>query len=227
MANYIVPPSLLEPYVPAGTELDLWNGHCYVSLVGFMFMKTQVMGIYIPWHRDFEEINLRFYVRRKHGDAWRRGVVFIKEIVPKAAISMVANTIYGENYVTRQMDHSWSQSPENTVVYAWKSRFDQHWKRLSVQHGEVPVPIPAETEAEFITEHYWGYAKNGPRKTMEYEVRHPRWLIYNVTNFKVEGPIEQEYGADFADILRRPADSVFLAEGSAVVIMKGQPFCVD
>ena len=87
VVNYMVEPEILQPFVPAGTELDFWQERCYVSLIGFRFENTKVLGMKIPWHVNFEEVNLRFYVRRKATDGWRRGVVFIKEIVPKAAIT--------------------------------------------------------------------------------------------------------------------------------------------
>src|SRR6185503_10721641 len=103
MANYAVDPSALAPYLPYKTEIDLWQGTCYVSLVGFMFVDTAVMGVKIPFHVNFEEVNLRFYVRYRDQGEWKRGVVFIKEIVPRAALAFVANTLYNENYETMPM----------------------------------------------------------------------------------------------------------------------------
>ncbi len=64
MLNYEIDPVILRPFVPSGTELDSWNGKTYVSIVGFLFLKTRVRGLAIPFHQNFEEINLRFYVRR-------------------------------------------------------------------------------------------------------------------------------------------------------------------
>src|SRR5450432_2463378 len=91
MASYTIEPALLKPYLPRYTELDFYNGNTYVSLVGFMFNNTRIPGMKIPFHVNFEEVNLRFYVRYKDNGEWKRGVVFIKEIVPKLAISYVAN----------------------------------------------------------------------------------------------------------------------------------------
>src|SRR6185503_10439864 len=96
MLNYEVDPSVLHPLVPRGTELDTWHGRTYASVVGFLFLDTRVLGLAIPFHRDFEEVNLRFYVRRREAEAWRRGVVFIKEIVPRWAIATVARVAYNE-----------------------------------------------------------------------------------------------------------------------------------
>lgn len=64
LVNYIIDKHLLVKYLPAGTELDLRNGNCYVSLVGFMFINTRLLGLRIPFHKNFEEVNLRFCVKR-------------------------------------------------------------------------------------------------------------------------------------------------------------------
>ena len=44
---------------------------CYVSLVGFMFKNTRLLNIPIPFHTDFEEVNLRFYVKHFDGNEWK------------------------------------------------------------------------------------------------------------------------------------------------------------
>ena len=104
MINYETDPNILNPYVPPGTELDVWKGKTYISIVGFLFKNTRVKGVKIPFHSNFEEINLRFYVRFNSQGQWKRGVVFIKEIVPKKAIAFVARSIYNENYIALPTD---------------------------------------------------------------------------------------------------------------------------
>src|SRR6266513_2477095 len=116
MLNYEVDRSVLARRVPPGTELDSWGGVVYVSVVGFLFLKTRVLGVPIPGHRNFEEVNLRFYVRRKADGEWRRGVVFVKEIVPRRAIAAVARGLYGENYVAMPMSHA---IDGRRVEYRW------------------------------------------------------------------------------------------------------------
>src|SRR5436305_10870786 len=120
MLNYEVPPALLASRVPAGTSLDFWNGKTYLSVVGFLFLQTKVLGIPIPFHRDFEEVNLRFYLRREE----RRGVGFIKEIVPLRAIAAVARIVYNENYVALPMRHRIEPAAPlaagTRVEYGWK-----------------------------------------------------------------------------------------------------------
>ncbi len=216
MANYVVAPELLLPYVPAHTELDLWNGRCYVSLVGFMFVNTRMLGIKVPFHVNFEEVNLRFYVRYNEAGEWRRGVVFIKEIVPKPMLSLVANTLYHENYETMPMRHSWEQQQgELHVKYSWQKK---RWHHLQVTADAMASDIAAGSEAEFITEHYWGYTKVGRTRTLEYRVEHPRWQVHEVKAFTVEVDFKAVYGEPFGYLSQLEPRSVFLAAGSEIVV---------
>jgi len=217
IANYAIDKSVLTPYLPVGTELDLWNDTCYVSLIGFLFKNTKLMGFSIPFHANFEEVNLRFYVRHKDGNTWKRGVVFIKEIVPKFALSVVANTIYNENYETMPMSHSWSETEEDrNVEYKW--RCENKWQSFSINAHKGLSEITAGSETEFITEHYWGYARYSATKTNEYEVRHPRWAQYKVNSYKIEADFGLIYGDAFKFLNAQQPVSVMLAEGSDVSI---------
>lgn len=220
MANYTIEPTVLQPYVPAYTELDTFNGINYVSLVGFLFTNTQVRGIGVPFHRTFEEVNLRFYVRFKEKGQWKRGVVFIKEIVPKRMISFIANTIYKEKYATHSMYHQWTYTEEELKVsYHWKVGKD--WNFLSAIAEKGASPAVEGSEEAFITEHYWGYTQINSQVTGHYEVGHPRWNIHKVKEYNVQCSVEPLYGRAFALALQQPPQSVFLAEGSAIEVMKG------
>jgi uncharacterized protein len=220
MANYAVDPAVLKPYIPYKTELDLWQDTCYVSLVGFMFLETAVKGVKIPFHVNFEEVNLRFYVRYRDGEVWKRGVVFIKEIVPKAAITWVANTLYKENYETMPMMHTWEVgSGALSVEYRWRKQ--QAWNTLRVVTDHEAVDIQPGSEAEFITEHYWGYARINARETSEYEVTHPRWQVYPVRRYAIDVDFAKVYGADFGFLKTETPRSVFLAEGSEIHVLAG------
>jgi uncharacterized protein YqjF (DUF2071 family) len=220
MANYAVDPQVLQPYLPAGTELDLWQNTCYISLVGFMFMNTRLKGLPVPCHTNFEEVNLRFYVRHKADGAWKRGVVFISEIVPRPAITFVANRIYKEAYQTRPMAHSWKCTPDEVQVeYSWK---DGVWHRFGVRAGAEATAMPEGSEAEFITEHYWGYSKAGGHVTTEYEVQHPRWLTYPVNNYEIDVDFTTVYGERFGFLSGKAPKSVLLAEGSAIAVKAGR-----
>src|SRR4030095_3417706 len=117
LANYEVYPEVLHALVPAGTTLDLHEGRCFVSLVGFMFLNTRVLGVPVPFHVNFEEVNLRLYVKRETADETRRGVCFVKEIVPRRAIAYIARTFYGEPYEAWAMRNSRS---DINVEYGWR-----------------------------------------------------------------------------------------------------------
>lgn len=219
MANYSIDPALLQRYLPYKTELDLWNDICYVSLVGFMFINTRLLGFRIPFHSTFQEVNLRFYVRYKDVTGWKRGVVFIKEIVPKRALTFVANTLYKENYETMLMAHRWETNDDNlTVEYRWKLK---EWNSLQVQCAKDDVTIAEGSEAEFITEHYWGYTKIGEQRTSEYGVEHPRWKVYPVKNYAIHVGFGNVYGEQFEFLKNETPASVFLAEGSEIVVREG------
>ena len=135
MVNHVVEPSLLRRLVPAGTELDTWNGQTYVSLVGFLFANTRLLGVPVPWHRTFEEVNLRFYVRRAESSGIRRGVTFIRELVPRRAIAWTARLIYNEPYVALSMRHRFGPMradgvPEQ-VQYQWRG---EPWTSRDTAH---------------------------------------------------------------------------------------------
>lgn len=220
MANYVIDPSVLKPYLPCHTELDTFKGQHYVSLVGFLFKNTKLLGVKVPLHHTFEEVNLRFYVRYKEGGEWKRGVVFIKEIVPRRAITFVANTVYGEKYATHQMKHLWAFEKDGFhVAYHWK--VGKEWNYLKAVAEQKATPLVADSAEAFITEHYWGYTFVSQSCTGVYQVAHPQWNIHAVKSFDVKCNTEVLYGPSFAAALSAPPASVFLAEGSPIQVYKG------
>ena len=221
MLNYETDRSVIEPHVPSGTELDLWNGKNLVSVVGFLFLNARVFRIPIPFHRDFEEVNLRFYVRRKAEDGWRRGVVFIKEIVPRAALALAARKLYNEPYVALPMAHriEVESGSVRSVEYSWQFGGRQNSLKL-ITRGEAQL-LTEGSEAEFITEHHWGYNRQRDGATLEYRVEHPRWRVCDVSDAKLDCDVAGLYGAQFCDSLSRKPSSAFLAEGSAVTVCQG------
>lgn len=216
-ANYIIDKDVLKDYIPYGTELDLWQGNCYISLVGMMFKNTKILGVKIPYHVDFEEVNLRFYVKKFDNGRWSRGVVFIKEIVPKSAITFIANNLYNENYETMKMSHVWKEDKNKRhVEYRWgKSEMDNV---LQMTSGMEEFDIEPNSETEFILENYLGFAKVKDQKTYQYTVKHPRWKIYDVNDYKVKVNFGSIYGQSFNFLNKVKPHSVLLVEGSTVAI---------
>jgi uncharacterized protein YqjF (DUF2071 family) len=213
MLNYRVAPALIEPHVPKGTELDAFRGVHYASVVGFLFCNTRVVGVPVPFHRNFEEVNLRFYVRRTVNGEVRRAVVFIRELVPRRAIAALARVAYNEPYRAVTMRHEVSA---RRVAYRWK--VNGAWTTLSADlTGDGAVP-PHDSEEAFITEHYWGYTRQRDGGTVEYEVRHPRWHVWRATNAAISGSLADVYGDEWARALSDPPASAFVADGSPVSV---------
>lgn len=217
MINYEVPPAILAPYVPKGVELDSFEGRTLVSMVGFLFEDTKVLGVAAPFHQDFEEVNLRFYVRHHAEDGWRRGVVFIKELVPKFLIAWVARNVYNEKYVSLPMRHD--VDPGKRAAYGWE--FDGRWNSMEVTTVGEPYDSASGSEEEFITEHYWGYTAQKDGSTDEYKVEHPKWQVWRAGASRFDCDVAALYGEEFAPYLSKEPSSAFLAEGSAVTVYEG------
>jgi len=221
MLNYEVEPSLLNHYVPPGTSLDSFQGRTYVSLVGFRFCHTRLFGRFlVPFHADFEEVNLRFYVRRKGGGDDRRGVVFIAEVVPRRAIATTARLVYGENYTCLPMRHRVDTSGVNRAAeYQWQ--ISDQWCRLSAETVGPSVHPSVGSLEQFITEHYWGYSTQRSGVSVEYHVAHIPWQVWATTQAGFEGEASALYGRELATVIQRRPDCAFMAEGSPVIVYTG------
>jgi uncharacterized protein YqjF (DUF2071 family) len=218
MLNFVVDPAIVAPLAPPGTELDFENGETFVSVVGFLFLDTRILGLPVPLHRDFEEVNLRFYVRKKSAYTWRRGVVFVREFVPKRAIALIARSFYGEPYLAVPMKHEIEHVDlKLNVAYSW--RRGSKWESLQMSASGEPQIIPAGSHADFITEHYWGYTCVRAGYS-EYRVEHPRWKIWNAEKFEFRADVAALYGEKFADTLSAKPRSAFIADGSFIEVQK-------
>jgi len=188
--------------------------------VAFRFLDTRVRGVPIPFHRDFTEVNLRFYVRRDTSSERRRGVVFIREIVPRRAVAVLARLLYNEPYIARPMRSTIQPGPLLSVSYAW--RHAGRWHTLTAT-AQPPRAVPVDGSLEqFIAEHYWGYTRQRDGTTVEYQVTHPPWRVAPADACRVEADLTAVYGTDMAAALQQPA-SVFLADGSPVRVSSPCP----
>jgi len=226
MLNYEVDPAILQPFLPAYTEHDLWRGKALVSMVGFLFKDTSVLGIKWPFHINFEEVNLRFYVRHFDGKKWKRGAVFISEIVPKSVIAIIANNLYKEHYHAMPMRHSILPTNDQTdYLYEWKRK--GKWNKLGGTVSNSFAPIQPGSPEEFIFEHYWGYNTWSDTVTMQYQVEHISWEVAQVTSPVFEADITGLYGAAFEPYLRLKPLSAFFAKGSDIGVRMGAKLFAD
>ena len=224
MLNYAVDPALLAHLAPRGTELDEFEGKTYMSLVGFRFERTRLRGLWIPFHSDFDEVNLRFYVRRTVAGELRRGVVFVREVVPRWAIAKVAQVCFGENYIALPMRHkvieATSEGGRIQAEYRW--RRGRKWNSVRAECAGRPALPAVDSRESFFAEHYWGYAAQSDGGTVEYRVEHDRWRVWPATVATFEGEAAELYGPELAQCLTRAPDSALVAEGSAVAVHSGR-----
>ncbi len=222
MLNYEVDPAVLLPLVPAGAVLDLWHGRALVSVVGFRFLRTRVLGLPMPLHRNFDEVNLRFYVRHDSpAGERRRGVTFVRELVPRAAIALVARAAYNEPYsavpMRSDVPASLVESP-GRLTYEWRSH--GRWQQVAATATGSPSVPGDDAEATFIAEHYWGYTRQRDGGTVEYQVEHPRWRVWAAAAPSLDVDVAGLYGPAFVEPLAAAPSSAFVAEGSAVAVYR-------
>lgn len=215
MANYVIDPNILLYFLPKGVELDTYNGKCYVSLVGFMFKNTRVFGVPIPKFGTFEEINLRFYVKRTEGNEVKRGVVFINETIPYPIVAWVANKLYKEHYTVVPTKHSIEIGSENQKIqFEWL--VNNSWNSIYVATKIASESMESGSLEEFIYQHYFGYTKVSDFTTEEYKLQHPSWQIHDITNFQINCDFEAMYGKAFSVLNKTSPAAVFMAKGSEV-----------
>lgn len=217
MANYEIDPKILIPFIPKGVELDLFNGKAYISLVGFMFKKTKLFNIPIPYLGTFEEINLRFYVIRKEGNKTKRGVVFINETIPYPIVAWMANKLYKEHYTVVPTKHEISND-DNIKKANFEWLLNKKWNRIYVEASTETKEMKNDTLEQFIYEHYYGFTKIDAHKTEEYKLQHPSWKTNEVFNYIIDCDFKAMYGNSFSILNTTEPEAVFIAEGSSVKI---------
>jgi uncharacterized protein YqjF (DUF2071 family) len=218
MANYEIDPQLLVPFLPKGVELDFYNGKCFVSLVGFMFKKTKLFTISIPFFGNFEEINLRFYVKKIEDNGnIKRGVVFINETIPYPIVAWVANKLYNEHYTVVATKHEIVlEESSKKVKFEWL--VNKKWNSIAVTTSTTSEKMEPNSLERFIYDHYYGYTKINENETEEYKLQHPSWKVSEVLNYQIECNFEAMYGKSFAVLSQTKPEAVFIADGSAVGI---------
>jgi uncharacterized protein YqjF (DUF2071 family) len=211
-----VEPAILKPYLPKGLELDFYKYKSYVSLVGFMFKKTCLFGVPIPFFGSFEEINLRFYVRKVEGKKIKKGVVFINETVPFKIVALLANKLYKEHYISIPTKNTIDIGDYKNIHYEWKMK--NKWNSITVQSDTNKYKIEPSSIEEFIFERYFGFTKLSPFSTQEYRIHHPKWMTNNILNNNIDCDFGTMYGDAFSNLSNQAPNSIIMAEGSPVSV---------
>lgn len=223
MCNFQCDPEMLMPYLPAGCELATFEGEHYISLVAFQFHNTTIFSLPVPFHRNFNEVNLRFYVKHVHPETGEleRGVVFIKEFVTSPLVALTARTFFKENYHTAMVSSEIVFAPEavdepQEVSYSWHNRRGEACVAVQTRGGRVD--LSTSTEAAFFSEHYLGFTRKSANETLSYRVRHEPWDFWQLSKFEITGNWEEFYNTEFSRVLSEKPRSVFLFDGSPVTV---------
>jgi uncharacterized protein YqjF (DUF2071 family) len=179
----------LRPFLPRGATIDVLDGSPRVSLVAFEFRRTRVLGAAIPHHITFPEINLRFYVRHRG----ERGVVFIREFVPRRAIATVARVFYNEPYRRIPM-RCGAQAAEDGSVRVWH-RFGAGFSLTMKGGADAIVPEPGSA-AHWLTDHSLGVGRRRDGATLLYNVAHPTWALREVADLALDVDFSALYGRE-------------------------------
>tara|TARA_B100000809_G_scaffold118758_1_gene117075 strand:- start:46028 stop:46750 length:723 start_codon:yes stop_codon:yes gene_type:complete len=218
-ANYIIDPAILDKHIPNGTLLEAHNGKHYVSLVGFRYCETRLLNIRVPYHHIFEEINLRFYVKREISPGnWRSEVAFAKLFFPKKALTLVAKYIYKENYETLNMRHSWTEK-ENHLLTSY-GLHKKNWHNFEIQSDKKSRKVASDSSEFFFSKHYWGTSQIDHRSSTVYEIEHPDWEAYDIVDSNVSFDFNTIFGSEFKHLTNTQPDSVHLFKGSEVIVNK-------
>jgi hypothetical protein len=211
MISYPVDQEWLRALLPPGCVPDLRDGRAFVSLVAFDFLSTRVMGISWPLHRNFPEVNLRFYVR--HGD--RRGVCFVREFVPKRVIATIARLLYNEPYRSASMSSRTSETPDMIEV-KHDLTLAGVTNRIRVIGNKPAVRPDSDSVEHFFKEHSWGFGTSRHGRLLSYQVDHPTWDVWPVKSYEIDWDWKGIYGPDWAFLASVEPWSVVLARGSDV-----------
>jgi uncharacterized protein len=229
MLNFEVPAEMIASVAPAGTEPDLFRGKAYLSVVGFMFRDAGLFGLRFPLHTLFEEVNLRYYVRREVGGQVRRGVVFVQEIAPRPIVAAVASWVYNESYVTHRMRNEICMAGDtldagDRVCYEWRTGWRKacRWNRMGAGAAAPPKLPPNGSLEEFIVEHYWAYVRGRDGSTWEYRVAHRPWRVAPIADVVWDCDLAATYNTPLAEYLVGPPVMGMIADGSPVQVFRGR-----
>jgi uncharacterized protein YqjF (DUF2071 family) len=155
----------------------------------------------------FPEINLRFYIRHEGV----RGVCFIRELVPRPAITLVARGLYNEPYRTTRMSEE--LLPPAGVRHRFGPGLRQRVEARANPEGAVPDPASAEY---WLTHHDLGVGRNHRGALRRYRVEHEVWRVHEVGDLDVDVDFGAVYGPEWAHLTGAEPSHVTLAAGSPV-----------
>ncbi|WP_324721355.1 DUF2071 domain-containing protein [Salinimicrobium sp. HB62] len=220
LVNYVVPPEVVEKYLPKYTKMDFYNGECIISLIGFQVQKLKVAGVKVPLLKDFDEIDLQIYVKRFDGAQWRKGVVVISRIFDQLAARDLANTVFKANYTSMPVSGKVEETEYHLKVqYSWQFRELQ--QNFWVKSNRLAAPYDKDSAAAFLLDRPYGYLKSEDQ-TYEYKLDHVDWHLYTVDEYSIDVDFSKQFDPAFNILNSQTPHSVILTEGSTIEIGANQ-----
>lgn len=211
MSTFEVEKTILEPYLPKGTEIDFFNGKALISIVAFTFSEVKFFGVKIPFHQKFGQINFRFYVKSKITGT--KGVVFIKEFAPKPLIAYVANIFYNEPYYYKNVKY-------NKLVKNNGVQIQYSYKQLKVcaDSNNKIQNLKENTLEHFIVDRYVAFIKSKKNKTFQYKILHKPWKLFETSYHHFDKDLLKLMPNELKNLKHI---STLFVDGSAVEVEKG------
>ena len=235
LLNWFVDPAILRPRVPAGAELDTWEGRGVLSLVGLRFLHLRLLGLPVPGMQAFTQVNVRFYVRRRVGEEIRHGVCFVLAMVPRRLLTLGARLAMHEPFETFPTRVAHHRAPDGAggLSYQWQGgnqggTGDGGWHRMQVVLDAAAVRAPEDGSLEtFVLHRFWGFTQQPDGTTLEYRVEHPCWRVAAVNDFDLSAQWEGlRVPAEVRTALAGPASFALYAEGSEARMYRPYPLNV-
>lgn len=211
MSSFEVEKSILEPYLPNDTEIDLFQGKALISLVAFTFSKIKFFGLKIPFHQRFGQMNFRFYAKSKVDGS--RGVVFIKVFAPKHLIAFIGNKIYNEPYFFKPINFKKSKNNEIICI-----EYNNNHTTIKAKATYKTEKLTKNTLKHFIVERYIAYIKNKKNKTIRYNIYHKPWKIHHTESSHYDKELLKLLPNNFKNLKHI---ATYLVNGSEVNVEKG------
>src|SRR5947208_1274723 len=99
--HWPVHPSVIAPHIPAGLDVDMYDGSAWISLTPFLIDNLRPpLTPGLPWISRFPETNLRTYVRDRTGYG---GIWFFSLEAARAAAVLGARLSYRLPYMWSKM----------------------------------------------------------------------------------------------------------------------------
>ena len=194
--HWPLPPDRVQRLLPAGVEVDTFEGRAWVGLVPFRMEGLGFPGLSpLPVVGTFPEVNVRTYVR----SGARRGVWFFSLDVDRFLPALVARAAYGLPYCRGRASHERSgDHVTSSVRRTWPATPGPEPTATIEVRTADPLPDVAGLES-FLTSR-WGLISSSPRGTLRWApVEHPRWPLFDAQLVHLEESLTAAAGLTVPD----------------------------